>query len=461
MSESREHPASTPHTNADESRDFAPTISRRAMLALGAAGLTGLSGLPGMGLGSSAFAAPAIRTRRRADEIRIGVIGCGGRGTGAAFNALEADPDTRIVALADLFRDRLDSCRGYLASSEDFAERATVPDAACFTGFDAYRQLLAGVECDYVILATPPGFRPTHFDAAVRAGRNVFMEKPVAVDPAGIRTVLAASDEADRRDLCVVTGTQRRHEVSYLEAIGRAMDGEIGEFLDARCYWNQGGLWVVEKKPEFSDVEWQCRNWLYFTWLSGDHIVEQHVHNLDVINWAFGGPPRRASGMGGRQVRTAPEYGHVFDHFAIEYEYPDGQRLLSMCRQIDGCDGRVEEVIRGTHGTLTTRPGYASIEPAAGGAATEWRFTGANPNPYAREHADLIRAMRSGPRINEARVTAESTLTAIMGRMAAYTGKAVTWDQAMNSALDIVPHELAFGPMSVPPVAVPGRTPLV
>ncbi len=414
------------------------------------------------GLGLGAVALPTLPAfaagwhRSNTDVVRIGVIGCGGRGTGAAVNALEAHTSTKIVAMADLFADRLNGSRSHLEQQEDFAGRIDIADRA-FTGFDCYQQLLALDEVDLVILATPPGFRPIHFAAAVNAGKHVFMEKPVAVDPAGVRTVIAAAEQAKARNLSVVAGTQRRHEKSYLEALDRINSGAIGDIHSARCAWNQGGLWVHDRKPEYTDMEWQCRNWLYFCWLSGDHIVEQHVHNLDVINWAMGGPPARAYGMGGRQVRTDDKYGNIFDHFAIEYEYPDGRRCLSFCRQQDGADGRVEESIFGTRGTLTTRPGYAVID-----SSEQWRFAGQNGNPYVDEHVNLLRSVRGeGPYLNEARRIAESTLTAIMGRMSAYTGKAVTWDQAMNSALDLSPPAYAFGDLPIREVPTPGKTPLI
>jgi predicted dehydrogenase len=395
-------------------------------------------------------------TNGGADTVRVGVIGCGGRGTGAAVNSLESHPSTRIVALADLFPDRVRGSHDYLANSEDFADRVDVGERI-FTGFDAYQRLLALPDVDLVILATPPGFRPVHFEAAVNAGKHVFMEKPVAVDPAGIRTVIAAAEKAKAQKLSVVAGTQRRHERCYRAAMEQLADGAIGEIHSARCAWNQGGLWVHERKPGYTDMEWQCRNWLYFCWLSGDHITEQHVHNLDVVNWAMGDHPVRAYGMGGRQIRTEAKFGDIYDHFAIEYEYPDGRRCLSFCRQQDGTDGRVEESIYGTKGTLTSRPGYAVID-----GDSSWRFAGANGNPYADEHAHLLASVRGdGPYLNEAKQVAESTLTAIMGRMSAYTGKSVTWEQAMTSKLDLSPPEYAFGDLPVGPVPMPGRTPLI
>jgi predicted dehydrogenase len=407
-------------------------------------------------LSAAATIAPfAFAARRQdADVIRIGVIGCGGRGTGAAVDALDAHPATRIVALADLYADRLHSSLSNLQGIERAQGRLAIPEEHRFTGFDAYRKLLAIKEVDYVILATPPGFRPTHFEAAVNAGKHVFMEKPVAVDPAGIRRVLAASTVADEKGLNVVAGTQRRHHILYQDIMQRIHDGQIGELVSANCYWNQGGLWVHNRKPEYTDMEWQTRNWLYFAWLSGDHICEQHVHNIDVINWAMQSTPVKCTGMGGREVRTGSEYGHIFDHFAVEYEYANGARLLSMCRQIDGCANRVEEYVRGTKGFAATNHGAARLEAPG----NSWRFQGKAENPYVVEHRDLIAAITGSSRINEARNVAESTLTAIMGRMSAYSGQEITWDAALKSPLDLTPATLAFGPLPVEPVAIPGKT---
>ncbi len=400
---------------------------------------------------SIATSALGLSPRRRTkDTLTIGVIGCGGRGTGAAANALEASQHTRIVALADVFADRLNESRGHLKSMGD---RAMISDDNCFVGFDAYQQLLDHVDVDVVILATPPHFRPMHFDAAIKAGKHVFMEKPVAVDARGIRSVIESGMQAKRKKLSVVAGTQRRHEASYLTALKKIREGAIGDIIAARCYWNQGGLWMNDRQPSWSDMEWQLRNWLYFTWLSGDHIVEQHVHNLDVCNWALGSHPVRALGVGGRQARTQPEYGHVFDHFAIEFEYPHGQFVLSMCRQQDGCPGRVEEVIHGTKGRMMLSPGSARIV-----GETEWRFDGENANPYVQEHRSLIASITGQTYCNEAQQVAESTLTAIMGRMAAYTGQTIEWDAAMNSEENLSPSAYEFGPLDVPPVAVPGKT---
>jgi predicted dehydrogenase len=304
------------------------------------------------------------------------------------------------------------------------------------------------------VTAAPPGFRPLHLQAAVEAGKNVFMEKPVAVDPVGVRSVISSSDLAQKKGLAIVAGTQRRHQARYLELMRRIQDSAIGEIIGGECYWNMGELWVIKKGPNMTDMEWQCRNWLYFTWLSGDHIVEQHVHNIDVINWAFGTLPVKAMGMGGRQVRTAPEYGNIFDHFAVEFEYPNGARVLSMCRQTPGCSDRVEERILGTKGYAF---GYGEIK-----GMNTWKFEGEEINPYVQEQADLIQSIRTGKPLNEGRRIAESTLCAIMGRMSAYTGRAISWDWVMNSSkLDLSPKKYEFGPLPVEPVAVPGKTPLI
>ncbi len=386
------------------------------------------------------------------DAIRIGMIGCGGRATGAALNCLEAASGVEVVAMFDLFKDRLEGSLKEL--EERFPGRVRVPADRRYTGFDGYKALCALPDVNLIVTATPPGFRPIHFKAAVEAGKHVFMEKPVAVDPVGVRSIIATSELARQKGLAVVAGTQRRHQSRYLEVMKRIHEGAIGELVGGECYWNQGDLWVVKKTPEMSDMEWQCRNWLYFTWLSGDHIVEQHVHNIDVINWAFGATPVKATGMGGRQVRTGPEYGNIFDHFAVELEYPNGARVMSMCRQTPGCADRVEERLVGTRGTAF---GYGEIRGAA-----PWKFEAEERDPYVQEQADLIAAIRRGEPLNEGRRIAESTLCAIMGRMSAYTGRAISWDWAMNSSkLDLTPPRYELGDLPVEPVAVPGVTPLV
>jgi predicted dehydrogenase len=396
--------------------------------------------------------APALPGAHAAgtDAIRIGLIGCGGRGTGAVEDALRAAPGVTLVAMGDLFADRLDASRERLTTT--YADKLDVPDSRRFVGFDAYKGVIAS-DVNYIILATPPGFRPQHLQAAIAAGKNIFTEKPVAVDGPGIRACFALYDEAKAKGLGIVAGTQRRHQTGYLETMRRIHDGAIGRILAARCYWNQGFLWKKDRQPAWSDVEWQLRNWLYFTWLSGDHIVEQHVHNIDVVNWALGAHPLVAHGMGGRQVRTGPEWGHIFDHFAIDFEYPNDVRVLSECRQIAGCEGNVSEALVGERGTCR-------VDKYEITGANAWRLAEKDNAPYVQEHTDLIASLRAGSPLNELKTVTESTLTAIMGRMSAYTGLAVTWEQALNSIEALVPPTLAFGPMAVPPVAMPGRTPL-
>lgn len=402
------------------------------------------------GVGAIAMFAPFTTPRVFAagsDEIRIGLVGCGGRGTGAAVNCLESSEGVRLVAMGDLFRDRLEQSRRNLQSV------AQVADDHCFTGFDAYEKVIAS-DVDLVILATPPGFRPMQLEAAIQAGKHVFAEKPIAVDPAGVRRVIAAAKLAKQKKLGIVAGTQRRHQDSYLETIQRIQDGAIGDVVSGSCYWNQGGLWVHQRQPQYSDMEWQVRNWLYFTWLSGDHIVEQHVHNIDVMNWIMGDFPESAYGMGGRQARTGAEYGHIYDHFAIEFEYPGGRRVTSFCRQIPGSDGRVGEHVVGTKGTADPSGRIDGAQP--------YRYRNREAeNPYVQEHRDLIASIRAGDPLNEGEQIAMSTLAAVMGRMSAYTGKRVTREFALSSELDLVPNELDFTSLSTPPVAIPGQTKLV
>lgn len=394
--------------------------------------------------------------RPSADPIKIGVIGCGGRGTGAARNAIEASENVFITALGDVFPDRLADARaGFVkATTTDakFKAAYTVTDDKCFTGFDAYKQVLA-TDCDLVILATPPAFRAEHYAAAIAAGKHVFMEKPVAVDVAGALKAIEASDLAKKKGLGVVAGTQRRHDPRYIETIKRIHDGAIGDVMTGQVYWNQGGLWSHKRKPEWSDTEFQMRNWLYYTWASGDHIVEQHVHNIDVANWVMGGHPVRASAMGGRQTRTDPLYGHIFDHFAVEYEYADGRRIFSFCRQQDGTASKVGEAFQGTRGRSNA---YDTIE-----AKTTWKHAAMpSMNPYVEEHRNLVASIRKGAPLNEGRQIVDSNLTAILGREAAYTGQAITWDELMKSGLSIMPPTVAFGALATPAVPTPGETTL-
>jgi len=386
------------------------------------------------------------------EEIRVGLVGCGSRGTGAAEDCLKSAPGIRLVALADAFSDRLERSRRYF--SEQRLDGLDVADERCFVGYDAYRRLIeSGV--DLVLLATPPGFRPLHFEAAIAAGKHVFMEKPVAVDPVGVRRILAAGEQAREKELGVVAGTLYRHDRKFQETIRRVHDGAIGDIRAGRCAYNTGTLWRHDRKPGESDLEWQVRNWYYFDWLSGDHIVEQHVHTLDVMNWAMGGPPVRAIATGGRQVRVGPAHGNIYDHFAVDYEFASGAHVLSLCRQIAGAHGEVGAWFVGTKGRAAPYSGRIEGESA-------WSFEGKAPNAYVVEHTDLVRSLREGKPLNEARQIAESTLTAILGREAAYTGKSVAWEEMLASDLDLTPPSLDLESLAdrmvpeVRPVPMPG-----
>ena len=410
----------------------------------------------------SALAATVLtnaHAQQNNDTIRVGLVGCGGRGSGAVEQCLRADNNVQLVAVADAFRNKATALLTRLRGNQDVRNKVNVPDERIFVGLDGYQQVIQNA--DLVLLATPPGFRPIHIRAVVAARKHLFTEKPVAVDGPGFRAVMAAHDEANRHNLTVVAGTQRRYQTGYLEAMQRVRDGAIGTITAGRCYWNQGRLWHVARAENMTDVEWQIRDWLYFTWLSGDHIVEQHVHNLDVMNWAINDHPVRCVGMGGRQVRTAEQFGHIFDHFAVDYEYPNNVHVMSMCRQIDGCASSVSESVAGTRGICDTAAG-----------SRLYRITGERPwtmprnqdnEPYQAEHVALFESIRGRrqQRINDLRQVAESTLTAIMGRMSAYTGRAVTWDQAQNSQQALMPDRLTWDMrMPVPAVAVPGTTEL-
>jgi predicted dehydrogenase len=360
------------------------------------------------------------------------------------------------VALADLYKDHLDKSLKILTDpnrKEGPLKGVEVKADHCFVGFDAYQKLLAsGV--DLVILATPPGFRPLHFEACVNAGKHIFTEKPVAVDPVGIRRFLAAGELSKQKGLAVVAGTPRRHDPAYLEMIKRIKDGQIGEVLAGRVFWNQGEIWKFERQAGWSDMEWQTRNWYYFDWICGDHIVEQHVHNLDVINWALGATPVKALGTGGRTVRTEPVYGNIYDHFSIDYEYPNGVHLMSMCRQWEGTDRLIGEFITGTTGESQT---HGEGDRCILRGSKPWRYRGEKVNPYVQEHVDLIASIRNGKPLNESQNVAEATLTAILGRQTAYTGKEITWEEMLASNLDYSPPRYEFGPLPVRPVPRPGQ----
>lgn len=426
------------------------TPSRRTFLKTGAAA----SLVPLLGTVPNVFAAGS-------DRLRIGLVGCGGRGIGAVRDCIAADPSVQLVAIGDAFADRIQAAlknfkegtQGNNPRPPLTAEQLAVTPERCFTGFDNYKQVInAGI--DLVLLCAPPGFRPAHLEAAINAGLHVFTEKPVAVDPAGARKVLALAEVAKQKKLAVVAGTQRRHSADYLEAMARIRDGAIGEITGGQCYWMQEGLWHRGRQPEWSEMEYQMRNWLYFTWLSGDHIVEQHVHNVDVMNWALGGPPVKALGMGGRQSRTEEKYGDAWDHFSIEYEYANGVRIQSFCRQAPGTSRRVAERLVGTLGAADPSGTITGPKP--------WKYEGGPVRPYVQEHVDLIRSIRDGAPLNELRQVTESTLTAILGRMSAYTGREISFGWLLNaSKLDLTPATLAWGPAPTVSIPVPGQTQLV
>ena len=413
-------------------RDFL----KSAAASVGAASLLASSG--------SAFAGGS-------DVIKVGLIGCGGRGRGAMFDAMKADKGVRITALGDLFPDHLEKAKQALKS--EGGEQNALKDANCFTGFDAYKQVIAsGV--DLVLLATPPHFRPIHLRAAIEAGKHVFCEKPVAVDSPGVRSVLESSKLALQKNLNLVSGFCYRHDKPKVETVKRIHEGAIGRIITLNVNYNTRFLWHKDRQPGWSDMEWQLRNWLYFTWLSGDHIVEQHIHNLDKAAWVLGGQyPIKAWGMGGRQVRTQKQFGHIYDHHAVCYEYESGQRVFSFCRQQDGTAVNVSDWIFGEAGT-------AELMSHTITGSKPWRFVlkrGSKPlDMYEAEHLALFGALRAGKTINDGEFMCKSTMMAIMGRMATYTGQVVTWDAAMNSTEDLSPAKYEFGPIKTPPVPMPG-----
>lgn len=390
-----------------------------------------------------------------ASEIKIALIGCGGRGSGAAAQSLNV-PGTKLVAMADAFKDNLDTAYDQLF--KQYGNRVDVPENRKFVGFDAYKGAIDAA--DVVLLCSTPGFRPQHFEYAVEKGKHVFMEKPVAVDGPGIRKVIEAAKKADQKNLKVVCGLQRRYQADYLETLAQVKSGVIGDIVSSNVYWTSGGVWVRNRKAGQSEMEYQMRNWYYFNWLCGDHIAEQHVHNLDVGNWFKGETPVSAVGLGGRSQRVGKDFGEIFDHFYVEYRYKDGSVMNSQCRHWNNTWSRVSETIIGTQGIAY--PGM--IKDHKGKVV--WRFRGQKPNSYQVEHDELYKHIREDKAINNAYYTAESTLTAILGRMAAYSGAEVTWEQALNSDLDTFPKTLAWdadpgpkaGPDGLYPAPIPAKT---
>lgn len=397
------------------------------------------------------------------DTIKVGVIGCGGRGTGAAMQALSAKQNVKLVAMADAFRDRLDSSFKALTDGDEgnVKDKVAVTEETKFVGFDAYKQVIPLV--DVIIIATPPGFRPLHFEEAVKQGKHVFMEKPLATDPAGVKKVLEVAEIAKKKKLNVVVGLQRHYQTSYRELYKRVQDGMIGDITSAQVYWNSDGVWVRPRKPGQTEMEYQMRNWYYFNWLCGDHITEQHIHNLDVMNWFKGGYPVKAQGMGGREVRTGKEYGEIYDHHFVEFQYADGTIMNSQCRHIKGTYSIVDETIVGTKGVV--KCGAAEITSKG---KSLFKFDKAKENePYQNEHDELFAAIAKGEyKFADTENGAKSTLTSIMGRMATYSGQVIDWDKTLNSGISIQPAKYAWDapPPVLPdanglyPVATPGVT---
>jgi len=400
------------------------------------------------------------------DVLKIALVGCGGRGSGAANQALATynQGPVKLVAMADVHQDRLDGALANLQKTH--ADRVEVPKEQQFTDFDGFKKATA--LADVIILATPPGFRPQQFEEAVRQGKHVFMEKPVATDAPGVRKVLAAAEEAKKKGLKVGVGLQRHHQAGYIETVKRLHEGAIGDITSMRCYWNGQRPWQrkraeLEKQAgrKLTEMEYQLRNWYYFVWLCGDHIAEQHIHNLDVINWVKKGHPVKARGMGGREISNGPDDGEIYDHFACQFEYEDGSICYSECRHQPGAWNSVSEHVQGTKGRSDVGGNRISGE-------AQWRFRaeGGAKDPYQQEHDDLFDAIRNNKEYSEAGFGAESTMTAILGRMAAYSGKELEWDAALKSTVDLFPKNLAWdaeapvkpGSDGSYPRAVPGKT---
>ena len=389
------------------------------------------------------------------ETLRVGLVGCGGRGTGAAADALHADNNLKLVAMADVFPDRLKSSLQTL-QKQDIANKIDIPEKHQFVGFDAYQKVIA--ESDVVLLATPPHFRPIHMQAAIDAGKHVFAEKPVAVDGPGVRKVLAICEAAKRKNLSIVSGLALRYAYGYRETVKRIHEGAIGKIRTLQANDFRGPIWVKPRQPEWTDMEYHMRNWYYFTWLSGDFNVEQHVHMLDLCSWIMKDEyPVRAYGVGGRQVRTAPEYGNIYDHHSVTYEYENGQKLFATCRQMAGCSNDISVHAAGEKGIATLDRRAFQID-----AGEKWRYTGEKNNHSVTEHEELFASIRNGKAINNGDYMTKSTLLAIMGRMATYTGQTITWDQALNSKEDLSPSGYTWDakpPAS--PIAIPGITQFV
>jgi predicted dehydrogenase len=394
------------------------------------------------------------------DTLRVGLIGCGDRGTGAATQALAADSNVRLVAMADAFEDRLEASLDHLRKDEKVGSKVAVTPENRFVGFDAYQKLLA-TWVDVVLLTTPPHFRPIHLRAAVEAGKHIFAEKPVAVDAPGVHSVLESCKLAKTRGLSVVSGLCLRYDNGFREIVHRLHDGAAGEIVALFANDYRSGRWKKPKQPDWTEMYYQMRNWYNFTWLSGDFNVEQHVHNIDVCTWVMKEQcPIKAIGMGGRQVLAGPEYGQIYDHFSVVYEYADGTKLVSNCRHQPGCKNDMSVQAIGTKGRadITERRKGMRIETKNG----VWHYDGPQNQMFQTEHDELFASIRNGRPINNGEYMAKSTLVTIMGRVAAYTGQEITWDMAFNSKENLSPNRYDWN--ASPPIAriaIPGQTPFV
>ncbi len=389
------------------------------------------------------------------DLLRVALIGCGRRGSGAARQALIADKNVKLTVMADAFEDRIVGSLKALSDYEELEGKIDVPPDRQFVGFDAYKQALAS-DVDVVLLTTPPQFRPLHLKAAIEAGKHVFAEKPVAVDAPGVRSVLETCKEAKRKNLSVVSGLCLRYDGGFRETVKRLHEGAIGEIHTLMANDYRGPIWVKPRQPDWTDMHWQMRNWYYFTWLSGDFNVEQHVHYLDVCAWLMNGYPTKAIGMGGRQVRTGEQFGNIYDHHSVTYEYENGTRLFSNCRQQAGCKNNITAKVAGSKGSAEVSESRLEIT-----TGSTWRFRDKVKNMYEVEHEELFASIRKGEPLNNGHYMAMSTLLAIMGRMATYTGKEVTWEQALNSKQDLTPKAYEWGPAPNVEIALPGLTKFV
>jgi len=418
--------------------------SRRSFLKGSTAALVGGSIAATLGPGRMAHAAGS-------DTLKVGLVGCGGRGSGAAANAMRADENLKLTAMADAFGDRLESSRKMLAKR--LGEKYAVDDDHVFTGFDGYKQLIDS-DVDVVLLCEPPHFRPAHLRYAIEKGKHVFCEKPVAVDGPGVRSVLETTQMAKEKDLSIVSGLCWRYDHGVRETMKRIQDGAIGDVVAIQENYLAGTLWHRGRQPEWSEMEYQMRNWYYFTWLSGDHIVEQHIHSLDKALWLNDDtPPVKCFGLGGRQVRSEEKWGHIYDHFAVCYEWESGVKTYSYTRQMKGCKNNVEDYILGSKGQALVLA--HQVKPKGG---EPWKYDGPKPSMYEVEHQELFAGIRSGNHINNGIYMSYSTLLAIMGRMVCYTGQEITWDQALNSKEDLTPESYEWSDVKIPEVAMPGIT---